>query len=212
MSGNTTTIALVRHAESHANVGHILGSHAGCTGLSDRGREQARQLRAALLETSVLSNASIAMTSRLAQAIETYEIISPAVGGGRLKAKHDCGFCDVHCGELDGAAEDDLVLPETIYSPVAPQGESWVGFVRRATRALTSLALAAAGSTAVVVTHGGVIKTSLRAYGGRRYHHVEDDIGYGALAIWEKVVDNEWTLIFYGESNSLMEGIHAPLP
>jgi len=211
MSGDKTTIALIRHTESRANAGHILGGHAGCTGLSDRGREQARELRGALQETGVLVEASIAVTSRLPRAIETYTIISPAVRGGRLPATRDCGFCDVHWGDMDGAPEDDLVLPATIYSSVAPQGESWVGFVRRVTRALTSLASQAAGSTAVVVTHGGVIKTSFRAYGGGRYRHTEEDVGFGVLAIWEKAVDSEWTLSFYGDSNSLREGIHAPL-
>ena len=69
-------------------------------GLSDTGREQVGRLRDRLLDTGELAEASALYASVMPRAIETAELLAPALGG--LEVRPECDFCEGHPGEADG--------------------------------------------------------------------------------------------------------------
>src|SRR5207302_10759822 len=103
---STTRLVLVRHGESRAIVDEIVGGHEGCKGLTDDGRRQAQALHHRLARTHELDDAAAVYSSILPRAIETAEIIAPAIGGGH-RVEQDCDLCEIHPGEGDalGCAE-----------------------------------------------------------------------------------------------------------
>ena len=167
-----TRLVLIRHGESRSPVDQVVGGHEGCTGLSDRGRAQAEALAARLERTGELADAAVLLTSILPRAIETAEIISPALGG--LVAKQDCDLCEIHPGEADGLPWEEFRAryipddtPRSPYKAWSPGGESWATFLARVGTALGEVAHRHAGETVVVVCHGGVIEGSLAAFGNQ---------------------------------------------
>ena len=82
-----TRIVLVRHGESRAQELGILGGHDGCQGLSDLGREQVGELRDRLAATGELADASALYSSMMPRAIETAEILAPALGGLEVRSR-----------------------------------------------------------------------------------------------------------------------------
>jgi probable phosphoglycerate mutase len=164
---DVTTLVLIRHGEANCNVAGVIGGVLGCTGLSPAGETQVQSLAARLAATGELDGASYLYASVLPRAIQTAEIIAPAVGGG-LEVTTECGLCEVHPGDADGLTwpqfserygEPDWdVDPSTV---LAPGGESWTGFVDRAASALEEVARRHGGVTTVVVCHAGVIEASM---------------------------------------------------
>ncbi|HVW34552.1 MAG TPA: histidine phosphatase family protein [Acidimicrobiia bacterium] len=166
-----TRLVLIRHGESRSTVDRIVGGHAGCTGLSDRGVRQAEALRDRLAKTGELAGAAALLTSILPRAIETADIVAPALGGEVTEQR--CELCEIHPGEGDGLSWEDFTAryrPEGLasgnpYRAMAPGGESWAGFFTRASEALLQAADDYAGRTVVIVCHGGVIEASFAALG-----------------------------------------------
>jgi probable phosphoglycerate mutase len=171
MLAERTRLVLVRHGESLATVNHVIGGHAGCTGLSEHGRQQAEALRDRLLCTAELRDASVILTSVLPRAVETAEIIAPAIGAGALPIQRDCDLCELHPGESDGL---DWVEFESRYGapdwgadphrPLSPGGESWATFMGRVGATLGRLATVHAGQTVVIVSHGGIVQGSMVSF------------------------------------------------
>jgi len=162
-----TTLVLVRHGESVCNVAGVVGGPRGCTGLSERGMSEARALRDRLVETRELSRASALYSSVLERAVQTAAIISAGIGGG-LEPVTDCSLCELHPGEADGLTWEQFSerygepdFDSDPYSELAPGGESWAGFVHRASDALRLLAERHSGECVVVVCHAGVVEASL---------------------------------------------------
>jgi len=159
-------LTLVRHGDAHAGFVGVIGGERGCAGLTDLGRRQAEALRDDLAERGAL-RADALLASTIPRAIETAEIIAPALGFERV-ARH-CDLCEVHTGEADGlewveyseryGGFDMEAEPERLF---APQGESWNGFHVRVGQALDRIATEHAGQTVVAVCHAGVVQASLR--------------------------------------------------
>ncbi len=169
-----TRLILIRHGESNSTVERVVGGHAGCTGLSPRGRQQAEALRARLARTGEIGASPVLLTSILPRAIETAETIAPALGDGSLVAKRDCELCEIHPGEGDGLPWEEFQAryrPEggpasrNPYVASAPGGESWAAFSVRVGTALRQAAEEHRGGTVVIVCHGGVIEGSFAALG-----------------------------------------------
>ena len=151
-----------------------MGGHEGCKGLSDLGRRQAEALRDRLAATRELQ-ADALFASVLPRAVETAEIIAPALGG--LPVEQDCELCEQHPGEGDGltwAEFEERYRPDgwrfDPYAPFAPGAESVAEFQARVGRTLTRLAREHEGRTVVVACHGGVIDGSLVAFLGLAHH------------------------------------------
>jgi probable phosphoglycerate mutase len=167
-----TRLVLIRHGESRSTVEQVVGGHEGCTGLSDLGRRQAEALASRLQKTGELADASVLLTSILPRAIETAEIIAPALGG--LVSKQDCDLCEIHPGEADGLPWEEFrarYIPEGAvrdpYRAWSPGGESWATFMARVGTTLGDIARRHEGETVVVVCHGGVIEGAFSALGNQ---------------------------------------------
>lgn len=165
MTAKPTRLVLVRHGESRATVDEIVGGHEGCTGLSERGVRQAEALRDRLARTGEV-DADVLLASVLPRAVETAELIAPALGG--LPVDRDCDLCELHPGESDGLTWTQFTeryRPDgwrfDADVPMAPGAESVNTFRARIARTLDRLVEAHRGQTVVVSTHGGVIDGSM---------------------------------------------------
>ena len=186
-----TRLVLIRHGESRSTVDRVVGGHQGCGGLTDRGVLQAKALYERLARTGELAGATTLLTSVLPRAIQTAEIIAPALGG--LPIEQQCELCEIHPGEADGLTWEEFgarYRPEGLaagnpYTAMAPEGESWGSFSVRVGEALLGAAAGHAGETVVVVCHGGVIEGAFATLGNlplRRPFDVR--IGNTSLTEW----------------------------
>jgi probable phosphoglycerate mutase len=160
-----TRIILVRHGESLAQERRIVGGHAGCEGLSEKGRRQVEALRDRLAATSELGTPDALYASILPRAIETAEILAEALDVPDVVSH--CDFCEHHPGDGDGLAWDEferLYPAPTEWDPdhrVAPGAESWAEMAERVARALDRAVEDHPGGTIVVACHGGVVIHSM---------------------------------------------------
>ena len=137
-----------RHAESAANVGHVLSTDPSRpVALTERGRAQARALGAQLANVPI----DLAVSSRL---LRTRETVSIALDGRRVPVLTEPGLDEIQAGDLDGRPMEaywDWVGQHTAADRL-PHGERVDDALRRYGGALRRL-LARAGSVTLVVTH-----------------------------------------------------------
>lgn len=163
-----TRIVMVRHGESMAQEQRIVGGHEGCTGLSDRGRAQVAALRDRLVRTGELGDDVVLYASLMPRAIETAEILAPALGAPPVL--RECDVCENHPGEGDGMSWDEFEArypyPAGVWDPDhrrVPGGETWNEMKVRIARAIDGLVERHPGRTVVVATHGGpIVQAMLR--------------------------------------------------
>jgi len=164
---DTTRLVLIRHGEANVYVESIVGGHDSCTGLSGLGRRQAAALRDRLASTGELGEVDALYASVMARAMETAEIIAPALGG--LPVRTDCDLCEIHPGEAEGMSWADYEAqygsstwgPAQYHRPWAPGAETVAELVTRAGRRLWQLVTEHPGETVVVACqrrdHPGVV-------------------------------------------------------
>lgn len=157
-----TRIVMVRHGESMAQKRRIVGGHKGCTGLSDRGRVQVAALRDRLTRTAEMGDDVVLYASLMPRAIETAEILAPALGDPPIL--RECDLCEHHPGEGDGLTWDEFEArypnPDGPWDPDyrrVPESETWNEMKARIGRAIDSLVARHQGRTVVIATHGGPI-------------------------------------------------------
>jgi probable phosphoglycerate mutase len=205
-------VVLVRHGEAVCNVSGVCGGPKGCTGLTERGVRQVEMLRDRLAGTGELAGTDALYASVLPRAVQTAEILAPALTGSEgtsLPVIAECGLCELHPGEADGlswtqfaerfADLDWDIDPDQV---IAPGGESWTGFVNRAADTLELIAARHAGQVVVVACHAGVIEASLLALlpvaGGRSGARLQLRTQHASLTSWE-VDDGRWRLLGYND-------------
>jgi probable phosphoglycerate mutase len=90
---------------------------------------------------------------------------------------------------------------------VAPGGESWTGFVRRASGAVARIGRAHAGRLAVVVCHAGVIEATLLAFLPVAAHRGRLGLPtqHTSLTEWE-LGPHGWRLVRYNDAAHLRAG------
>jgi probable phosphoglycerate mutase len=215
--GPAVRLVLVRHGEAVCNVGGVVGGRRGCTGLTERGVAQAEALRDRLRRTGELGPVDLLVASSLARARETARIVAPGLGAAdrpALEVAYDPGLDELRPGLADGLtwAEFAERYPEPDWdadpgTPLAPEAESWTGFVARAGEALVRLATAPAADargssarTVVAVCHAGVIEASLLhrlPVGGR--HRLGLRTRHASLTEWS-IEDGAWRLERYNDA------------
>lgn len=219
----TTRLTLVRHGESVATVTGVVGGEKGCKGLSELGRRQVEALRDRLAASGELAGTDHLYASVLPRAIETAEILAPAVGA-HLEMVQDRDLCEVHPGEADGLSWDEVQSryprskgPRDPYRAMAPGAESWAEFAVRAGRRLRRLADDHPGEHMVVACHGGVVEASLVALGElpiTRAFRTEvantslTEWELRAAPTWERSPDDDvgarqWTLVRFNDAAHL---------
>jgi broad specificity phosphatase PhoE len=210
MSTAETRLVLIRHGESDAQVNGYLSGHTACRGLSDRGREQAAALRDRLVATGELGVVDAAYTSVLQRAIETSEIIAPALGDTR--PEQECAWCEIHAGDAEGLTWDAYLerFPEVgdVHDPFrrrAPGAESWAEFYVRAGARLRRVARDHPGQRVVVICHGGIIGASFVALGDvpiASVSFVTRETVNTSLTEW-RFTGERWRLVRYNDAAHL---------
>jgi probable phosphoglycerate mutase len=163
----TTRLVLVRHGESRATVNRLMGGPRSCKGLTELGARQAEALRDRWKRTGEVS-ADVVYASVLPRAVETAEIVVPALGN--LDIEQDCDLCELHVGDADELTWDEYEeryggFPWTTEADrvIAPGGESWTSFQTRVAGAVDRLVADHNDQTVAVFCHGGFIRNATRA-------------------------------------------------
>jgi len=159
-----TRLVLIRHGEAQSHLDGVVGGDRGCNGLSDLGRRQAAALRDRLAETRELGEVEALYASSLPRAVETAEVIAPALGDLAVKPERDVREFDPG-PEADGRPWEEIEreYPRAVwdaYRPRVPGSETWAQFGLRVGTILRELAARHEG-TVVVACHGGVIEQSV---------------------------------------------------
>ena len=204
--GPSTRLVLVRHGESRCNVGQVIGGQRGCTGLTPRGAEQVAVLAARLSRTGELAGTAALYASSLPRAIETAEILRPALegGGGQALPVHvDAGLREIDPGEADGLSWREAIDrfgPVDLSRQWLPGSEAWADFIDRAAATLERLVAAHRGQLVVAACHGGIVEASML-----RFLPLGDGVDwlplrtkYASMTEWE-CVDGHWTLLRYND-------------
>ncbi len=210
-----TRLVIIRHGEAFANVDSIIGGHKGCRGLTPRGVAQTEVLVERLTRTGELAGAAAMWTSVLPRAIETAAILAPALGVKHFE--ESCSFCERHPGEADGISWAEYEaryqrrgLPgDDPEFPTSPGGESWIDFLDRAAAALTSVAVGHPGELVVVVSHGGVIDSSMIRFLGLADHGNIVRLHPDNTSITEwRHTGSRWRLVRYNDAAHLAGRAH----
>lgn len=160
-----TRIVLVRHGQSRAQAEKFVGGHAGCTGLSDLGKRQVSALHDRWKDSGEVADATALYASILPRAVQTAEILAPALGD--LEVRQDCAFCESHAGEGDGLPWEEFdrrwPVPEewTTDTRRDPGSETFTEMRDRLAVRFDALVERHPGETVVVACHGGVVLHSM---------------------------------------------------
>ncbi len=210
-----TTIALIRHGEAQALLDKVVADHEGCRGLSPRGARQAEALRDRLARTGELSRATVLYSSVMARAIETAEVIAPALGSPPVVT--DCALCEIHVGDGDGMPWEEFdrryPLPADWDHFTSPSGgETWAEFTLRVEKALRRLVADHRGETVVVACHGGVVGRSMVALLGLPFRGEMAELHVENTSITEWRFDHDrhvsgrpprWSLVRFNDAAHL---------
>lgn len=163
----STRLVLIRHGQSRATIERRLSSARTCTGLTDFGRRQAEALRHRLSGGHDV-HATALYSSSYSRALETAQIIAPALGSLPLSVEPGWGEHDPG-PDCDGLLFQDFVAlhgqPDWDSDPhdvIFPGGETIHDFHTRIVETLRRTVRAHEGETIVVSCHGGVIDAVLR--------------------------------------------------
>jgi len=204
----TTRLLLLRHGESQAQVDRVVGGPSGCSGLSDLGRRQVAALAERWRSSGLVVDQLYSST--LPRAVETAELLAPALGG--LAVAQDPDLVELAPGECDGLSWDDyqhrygVDMRTDPYAELSPGGESVAGFLLRVGRALHRVVAGHGGTTVVVACHGGVVDGSLICFLGLPLQRVGDlDLRSTNAGVTEWLVEAEkgkplhWALRRYND-------------
>ena len=153
-----TDLYLIRHGEMNP-----IKDFMRDDGLSPLGRLQAERLRDRLAATQEIK-ADVLITSTFPRALQTAEIIAPALD---LVPLPDDDIQEIRPGEAYGLPVkefrekyQEIDFEENPFRALAPGAESWAQFMLRVGTALDRITREHAGKTIVLVCHGGVIDGS----------------------------------------------------
>lgn len=158
-----TTLLLVRHGETDANVS---GTWQGATDhpLNARGRAQARATARRLAQEH--SDIAVVYTSPLRRAAETATIIAEVLGPPPVHV--DTRLSEYNLGEWEGLTYEVLRDEKRLWERMAndphwapPGGESVHAFATRVVAALQDAVRNHLGQKVLIVSHGGAIATAL---------------------------------------------------
>jgi probable phosphoglycerate mutase len=151
-----TRILLVRHGETDWNRDRRMQGHSDQP-LNDTGRGQARALADELAKEPL----EAVYSSDLSRAQETARIVADAHG---LQVTTLPDLRERHFGTWEGLSDAEIQerFPEQIASGALGDGETREEMDRRVLEALQQIAREHPGSTVLVVSHGGPLRSVLR--------------------------------------------------
>lgn len=163
-----STLLITRHGEAHCNRQMIVGGPTGCTGLTELGRDQVARLADRLRREHRQHPFDALYTTPLRRVRESATIVSNALD---LPAVVEPALREQDYGPgTDGRPWSEVVEafggipslePERA---LAPGGETWSQYLRRASAALARILAHHDGQRVLVVGHGETIDASFRLF------------------------------------------------
>lgn len=201
-----THLYLIRHGEAMNAIKGIVGDGS----LSPLGVAQVQRLRDRLVATKEIT-ADVLIASSFPRAVETAQIIAPALG---LPLLLDDEIQELRPGEAENmpleafkATFGEPNYEKMPFRPIAPAGESWGQFMLRVATALDRIVREHEGKTIVLVCHGGVIDGSF-LYFFRMNAWAPPPTRFStsctSITQWNKVIDGNggghWRLVKYNDA------------
>ncbi|MFI9644617.1 histidine phosphatase family protein [Micromonospora sp. NPDC051925] len=159
----TTELVIARHGEAACNVAGIVGGEHGCTGLTDRGREQVTQLAVRLAAEHAARPFSAFYSTPRLRVVQTAEIIKQAL---HLPSTVQPDLRGPDHGDADGRPWADV---KTAFQgppqhapdlPYANGSETWNQYLDRATRALQEILTRHDGERILIAAHGETVEAA----------------------------------------------------
>ena len=175
-NSNCTTLLLVRHGQSEANLTKCFAGHLDMP-LTDLGRQQAQRTAKFLIDNYTID---AVYTSDLSRAAETGSAIAEKAA---VPICHEPNLREIYAGIWEGVAFSDLEqkFPEDyglwrtdIGNSHPTGGESVAQLVARIDAALRKIAEENPGKTVVVVSHGTPIRATQWSTTGQPISHMKD--------------------------------------
>jgi 2,3-bisphosphoglycerate-dependent phosphoglycerate mutase len=218
-------LLLARHGLAHCNVAGIVGGPRGCTGLTDRGREQAALL-GSRLRREVAEGQPIAgvHASPRRRARETLEFIADTV---HVPVRYDDRLTDPDLGpNADGRSWSDIRAALSLGANEFPEtkmdgeGETWAEYVRRVVDALSTVVTDGSAGRHLVIGHSETVLAAFHLFlglppGSRLPFDCAVD--HAALTIW-RLSDRDqcrprWTLVRHNDVSHLVgRAVLSPMP
>jgi 2,3-bisphosphoglycerate-dependent phosphoglycerate mutase len=185
-----TTLIIARHGEAHCNRDQTIGGPRSCRGLTDHGQLQVHRLATMLHDQYPHLHAIYA--SPLRRAADSAAILGTDLG---MPVTVEEDLREQDHGQADGStwavtvAVFGSVPALEADRPLAPGGETWREYLRRATAALTHILDRHQGERILVVGHGETadaafhlflrLPATSRAHAGLVLHPA-------AVSVWEQ--------------------------
>jgi len=189
---NPTRLILARHGQAHCNVRGIIGGPRGCTGLTDHGRHQARQLADRLRAYHTQTPITAVYTTPLPRVRETADIIAVHLV---LPVTVEHNLREPDYGDADGKPWTDVVtafgrIPaQHADHPIAPGAETWTTYLHRAAAILRDILAGHTGETILVVGHGETVTAAAYFFLGLAADlraSVAFAVDYASITRWEQ--------------------------
>ncbi|WP_151952288.1 histidine phosphatase family protein [Brevibacterium sp. Marseille-P9724] len=176
-------IIFARHGQSEANLAGILAGRRGANPLTATGRQQARDA-AGLLPSGV----ALWRVSDIARCAETADLLMSAYAEKHGSAAPTAAvmeeFSEVDYGDWSGRRLEELrTLPawdrvqnnpqDMVFPGGEAQHDAWLRTRRGVRLVLSELSVLESGATAVVVTHGDIIKMAVADALGMPLQHFQ---------------------------------------
>lgn len=207
---------VIRHGQSHVNVGDWATLDSMDAGLTEKGEKQAEALRDWLIKNQRKADVLYASTMRRTQ--ETARYIEEALG---LEAIPDDRIREIGNSALDGTALPETGLPRQFNrlkpstDPFARRGidvengESWMHFRTRLGQFVDDMITKHQGQRVYVVAHGGVISAMLdNIYNTGPYRNARTDTYNTAWSLFEyksQTVHENWMVHYHNRFDHLTE-------
>lgn len=206
-------LVMIRHGESHHSLRGVIGGPKGCTGLTEKGRSQARALAKRLKSTGELHPCQAILSSPLPRARETASALEEVLGPGAVREDPD--LFEIRPGAADGltwtafrSRYEQFDLPSFPERPFSPGGESWRAFLERVETTCCALAERYDSQTVAAVTHSGFIVAAMLVIFGipRPGTGAWLEPTHTSMTEWE-VTDRRWKLVRYNDVCHLLGGV-----
>ncbi|WP_017975650.1 histidine phosphatase family protein [Actinopolyspora halophila] len=163
----TSELLLARHGEAHCNVTGEVGGDTTCTGLTDHGYEQVRQLAQSLRDNQAETPITALYTSPRRRTRNTAAVLGETLS---LRPRVDPELRGLDHGDADGQKWITVKngfggRPQRYpHRPIAPNAESWNAFLARCHAALRTIIERHAGERIVIAAHGETIEASFSLF------------------------------------------------